>query len=142
LLLFFLVREPFRTNRIPIPFSVTEALLKQATDWIMYNGYTGKKIFYYDPTACFFLDINPFDEKRARERVSDSEHPESGIAEGEIVLWDAHFSANEGGLPIEKMKGNSYFTLLKTFEPAESFQVLGGNPYSVCIFRRNDKIKF
>ena len=138
-LIFFLAREPFIRNPVPYPMAATESLVKEASQWLRQSEYFGKKIYYNDPLFPFFLDLNPFDNKRIREHVPDREHPESGIAKGEIVLWDAHFSPNEGRLPLKTMEESAYFTRVKKFEPAEKFQVLGGHDFAVCIFRRNEK---
>ncbi|MBK5285773.1 MAG: hypothetical protein JJE25_10260 [Bacteroidia bacterium] len=137
-LLFLLMREPFKRNRIPYPLSGTEEIVNESSKWLSQSEYFRNKIYYNDPTFCFFLDINPYDSSRIKEHVPDREHPESGIGEGEIVLWDAHFSPNEGGLPLDRMTDNSHFTLLKKFEPAETFQVLGGYNFAVYVFRKND----
>lgn len=138
-LLFLLAREPFRANRIPIPLSGPSSIVKEASEWLLNNKYAEKKIYYYNPEFCFFLDINPFDLTRIQQTVPDREHPESGISEGEIVLWDAHFSPNEGQFPLHRIMDNPYFTLVKTFEPAQPFKVLGGYDYAIHVFKRNDK---
>jgi len=138
-LLFFLIREPFKRNSIPFPLTGTEAVVNEASQWLRRSEYFNKKIYYYDPTFCFFLDINPYDNAKIQEHVPDLEHPEAGIASGEIVVWDAHFSPNEGHLPLERLITNSHFTLLKKFEPAETIRVLGGYDFAVYIFRKNDE---
>jgi hypothetical protein len=139
ILIFFLAREPFIRNDVPIPMSAPEAMVKETSQWLRESEYFGKKIYYNDPLFCFYLDINPFDTERIREHVPDVEHPEKEISEGEIVLWDAHFSPNEGRLPLERMTESTYFVTVKKFEPSEKFQVLGGHDFIIYVFRRNDK---
>ena len=139
ILIFLIAREPLRRNIIPYRLSGSEAMVKEASDWMVRSEFFGKKIYYNDPMFCFFLDINPFDMNKIQEHVPDREHPELSIAEGEIVLWDAHFSPNEGKLPLERLKDNPHFAMVKKFEPAQSFKVLGEHDYAIYIFRRNDK---
>ena len=58
------------------------------------------------------------------------------IKEGEIVLWDAHYSPNEGRLPLENLMDNPGFRLVKLIRPEKPFKVLGGYDYEIYIFQR------
>jgi len=80
--------------------------------------------------------VNPYDEERVREFVFRREEPEYKIREGEIVLWDAHFSPNEGRLPLENLMDNPGFQLVHLVRPESPFKVLGGYEYEIYIFRR------
>jgi hypothetical protein len=58
---------------------------------------------------------------------------------GDIIIWDAHFSANEGRLPLEALLENPFYLKIKSFKPDEAFVVLGNNPYAVHVFRKTEK---
>ena len=52
------------------------------------------------------------------------------------MIWDAHFSPNEGRLPIESLMDNPGFRLVKVFRPKTPFKVLGGYEYEIYLFQR------
>ena len=94
-----------------------------------------EKIYYYDPYFIYVLDLNPYDTTRVAERVPDPVSPERGIPVGAIVLWDAHFGPNEGGLSLQKLSENENFKVLRSFYPQEPFTVQGNN-YEVHVFQK------
>jgi hypothetical protein len=132
----FLVTVPYGVYDIPVPVVGTEALIKEASDWLRKSDYYDHRIYYYDPFWCFFLDMNPYDEDRVHEFVYRREEPEYNIKEGELVLWDAHFSPNEGQLPLENLMDNPGFRLVHLVRPEKPFKVLGGYDYEIYIFER------
>jgi hypothetical protein len=133
-----LVLTAFRVNKMPVELAATQQLLKQAAEWMGESVYINSKIYYYDPYWWYFLDMNPYDREKIRELVPDVEHPENNIKPGEIVLWDAHFSPNEGRLPLDRLMGNPYFELIRHFSPDVPFKVLGGYDYGIYVFRRTE----
>ena len=133
---FYLIFLPFKLYKIPVPLSPPMKLIKEASSWLKETGYSEHMLFYYDPFWFFFLDINPYNRERIHGFVYDPEHPEKGIPAGGIVLWDAHFSPNEGKLPLDRMKNNPCFQTLKIFRPEKPFKVLGGYDYEVYLFQR------
>lgn len=135
-ILFIVVREPFRQTKIPVPLGLTDELVKEASEWLKNSEYYNHKIYYYDPLFYVFLEISPYDSTRIQELIPDRDNPGNGIPEGSIVLWDAHFSANEGRLPLRTMQENNKFRTVKIFEPKEKFQVLGGYNYEIHVFQK------
>jgi hypothetical protein len=136
LLSIFLVSVPYRVYDIPVPVVGTQALIKEASDWLKSSEYFDHKVYYYDPFWCFFLNLNPYDEKRVHEFVYRRDEPEYNIMDGEIVLWDAHFSPNEGQLPLENLMDSPGFRLIHLVRPEKPFKVLGGYEYEIYIFQR------
>jgi hypothetical protein len=55
---------------------------------------------------------------------------------GDIIIWDAHFGSNEGGVQLENLQKDSLLEEVKTFLPVEKIQVLGGYNYSIRIFKK------
>lgn len=136
LLCIFLLTVPQRVYQIPVPLGGTQVLVKEASEWMKDSEYFQNKIYYYDPFFCHFMNLNPYDEQRVRAFVYSRENPELKIEEGEIVIWDAHFSANEGKLPLEKLMDNPGFRLIHLVRPVKLFQVLGGYDYEIYLFQR------
>lgn len=134
-----LVLAVFKVHKkMPVGLAPPQQLIKRAAEWIKGTEYLDNKVYYYDPYWWYFLDLNPYDTEKMQEKVPDAEHPEKNIKPGEIVLWDAHFSPNEGRLPLASLLGNPYFELVKVFRPDNPFQVLGGYDYEIYVFRRTE----
>jgi hypothetical protein len=114
----------------------TQKLVKEAADWMRNSPYFEHRIYFYDPFITFFMKLDPWDKERVREFVRNREHPEERIEEGEIVIWDAHFSPNEGRLPLENLMDNPGFRLIHVVRPDTPFTVLGGYNYEIYIFQR------
>jgi hypothetical protein len=132
----FLVIIPHRVYDIPVPLGGTQKLVKEASTWLKKSEYFENKIYYYDPFFCHFMGLNPYDEERVRGFVFNSDEPEYNIQEGEIVIWDAHFSANEGRFPLVNIMNNPGFKLVHLVRPVKTFKVLGGYEYEIYIFQR------
>ncbi len=132
----FLVTVPHRVYDIPVGLVGTQKLTKEASEWLKDSEYFENRLIYYDPFFCFFMGLNPFDEEQVHEFVYDHDHPEFKIEEGEIVIWDAHFSPNEGRLPLENLMDNPYFRLIHLTRDKEPFKVLGGYLYEIYFFQR------
>jgi hypothetical protein len=132
----FLVISPYRMYDIPVPLGGTQVLVKEASLWLKKSEFFENKIYYYDPFFCHFMNLSPYDEERVRAFVYNNKEPEFNIREGEIVIWDAHFSPNEGRLPLANLMDNPGFRLLHIVRPKTPFKVLGGYEYEIYLFQR------
>ncbi|MDQ3046844.1 MAG: hypothetical protein M3R27_04790 [Bacteroidota bacterium] len=110
-------------------------MVLEAAEWLKNSEFKNSKIYYYDPYFVHVLDLDPYNAEKVQERLPFPLRPEQGIPVGCLVLWDAHFGPNEGGLPLERLSGNKNFKKLKEFRPMEPFMVLGDN-YEVFVFQR------
>mgnify|MGYP003411350285 CR=1 FL=1 len=136
LIVFFTIKTTTKLYSVPILLDPTSQLIKDASDWLKDSEYYNKKMYYHNPLFFHMLDINPYDNERIQELIPNPEKPDEGIAIGEIILWDAHLSANEGHLPLKRMQENEHFQTLKVFTPEYPFTVLGGYNYEIHIFQK------
>lgn len=136
LIMFFIIRTTTKLYSLPILLDGPPKLVKEAANWLKESEYYSKKMYYYDPLFFQMLDINPYDKDKIQELIPNPEKPDEGIAIGELVLWDAHLSANEGHLPLKRMQENEHFQTLKVFTPENPFTVLGGYNYEIHIFQK------
>ncbi|HDJ34251.1 MAG TPA: hypothetical protein ENF21_09180 [Bacteroidetes bacterium] len=113
-------------------------LVYRACQWMKEEGYSSRKIYYYNPFVYYYLGINPWDPDRSREKVPDPENPGRGIEGGEIVVWDSHFGPNEGRLPAEKLDSDSSLILFRVFEPDPPFTVLGNESYQIRMYMKKN----
>lgn len=127
---------PLNTFEIPTPLSTTNKLAAKTMDWLKNSEYSESKFYYHDPYFLLAEDLNPYDDKKVKERIPNNDKPEIDIKPGELILWDAHLSANEGGLPLINLIDNRYYEVLKAIRPKESFTVIGGYNYEIYVFKR------
>jgi hypothetical protein len=136
-LLVLIAITPFRTYQIPQKLFGMNKVMKEASDFILEEGLDENKIYYYDPAFFYFLDLNPYDSLQAQAFVYRASEPHYRIREGEIVIWDGHFSPLLQ-LRLEDLKASPYFELVAEFEPRHPFQIFGTD-YKVAVFRRNHR---
>jgi len=127
---------PPRIYKIPVPLVGTQRVVKVASDWYMDSEYAGRRFYYYNPFFTHFMKLDPYDDELSHQFVHNREQPEKKIAEGEIVIWDAHFSPNEGQLPLENLMDNEYYRLVQLTRDKKPFKVLGGYLYEIYFFQR------
>ena len=113
-----------------------DRLMDQAGDFILKNKLDRFKLYYFSPHLIGRLGVDPFDRSLSNEGLPDRQNPGHLLPDSSIVVWDAHFGPNEGGIPLEKLKQNDRLVLIKEFKPDDSFKVLGGYDYAIYIFQR------
>jgi hypothetical protein len=107
-----------------------------ACDWWMESDYSENRFFYYNPFFTHFMRINPYDDALSHQFVHSTANPEARVEEGEVVIWDAHFSPNEGRLPLENLMNHEGYKLIHLTRDKEPFTVLGGYTYEIYFFQR------
>ena len=123
---------------MPVHLQSTDLVVRDATLWIKNQHLDTNRIYYYDPFLPVVLDVNPFDHVRVVSFVQNYDKPQDGLKKGELIVWDSHFSPNEGNMPLSILKDNTKdFTLLNVFKPKYTFKVLGDHDYEIYIFQRN-----
>jgi hypothetical protein len=133
---YYVVVSPFKVYAIPVPQSATHRLTGRAASWLQENELEKHKIFYFEPYLMPALEINPYDQKRCNEGVFDRKMPSNGLPDSSIIVWDAQFGPNEGGVPLENLMKDPNLKLLKIFRPEVFFKVLGNHPYEIYILEK------
>lgn len=126
---------PFTQHHIPVRLERPQMLMLNASTFLksLNQPY---RIFYFDPYLVHYLDIDPFDSALTNWGVIDKQQPSTGMNTDDILVWDAHFGPNEGGVQLENLMNDPHLQLIKTLLPTESFKVLGGYDYGIYIFRK------
>jgi len=96
----------------------------------------------HDPYFAFSTGVDAWDSRVVQYGFSNNDFPEKDLPDSTIFIWDAHFSANEGRLSLEKIIQNANFEIVKVFEPEIPFKVLGGNDFRIIIFRKTSVPQF
>ncbi len=111
-------------------------ILERVTDWLKRPENIKHKLVVHNPYFAFSTGIDAWDSEVVQYGFSDHDSPEEGLPDSTLFVWDAHFSANEGGMPLEKIMKNKNFEVVHYFEPVVPFKVLGNNDYKIFIFRK------
>lgn len=135
-IVFTVILTTFKVNTVPVEVKGSEKLIKEATAWVKTENKIGKVIYYYDPVACFFLGLDPYDASKSRMLLFDGGLRMQSLADSSLLIWDAHFGPNEGRVPPDTVLNQPQLKLLKIFRPDIPFNDLGGFNYEVYVFRR------
>lgn len=125
----------FHRYDLPLKKDPIEKLIEKSSVYLKQLPDPGK-MYYFDPEFIFQLGIDPYDQSKSNWGIADKVQPSNSMNDGDIIIWDAHFGPNEGGIGLEKMMNDPHLQLIKSFIPDEKIQVLGGFDYGIYIFRK------
>ena len=128
----------FTKHHVPVRLEPTQELVLKASTYIN-TLPTQAKIYYFDPYLIHFLDLDPFNQSLSNWGIANKNEPSVSLNNDDLLVWDAHFGPNEGGVQLENLQNDQHLQLLKTILPAEPFKVLGNYDYGIYIFRKVDK---
>ncbi len=117
--------------------SEPQKILDTSIDYLKENQLLSNKIYYFNPYVIYKIGIDPYDFKLSLNGIENKQKPSVGIPNGSIIVWDAHFGPNEGGVSLESLKNEKALKEISTFKPEKPFKVLGGYDYEVKIFQKD-----
>lgn len=130
------ISEAVSITRLPSKPEPTLEVMNRVSEWLRLQRVK-EKIYYSDPV--FFYCAS---ENLNVENLTDNDglylSEVSDMNVGEVVVWDAHFSANENNLPLDSLLRHRYMQKVASFHPEYSFTVLGGLTYAVHVFRKTE----
>lgn len=133
--LFMVVAASAFYNR-SVRHDLSAEILDRVTVWLKKPENAGHKLVVHNPYFSFSTGIDAWDADVVQYGFSNNDTPEAGLPDSTLFVWDAHFSANEGRMPLEKIMGNRNFELVTCFDPVIPFKVMGDHDYKICIFRK------
>ncbi|MFM9985258.1 MAG: hypothetical protein ACKVOK_08515 [Flavobacteriales bacterium] len=133
LFLAVVIITPFQLFKTPVPKTVAQQMTEAACTYIEVN-LPGRCIHYVDPLIAVKMNRNPYDPTQLMQWYSDPEHPEKDMKPGDLVIWDAHFTAHEGRVDYERLNANPEFRMVATFKPEKPHIIFGSEEYFVAIF--------
>ncbi len=136
LLTFSLIVSSVSSYHKSVSRDLTADVLDRVTAWLKRPENRNHKLVIHNPYFAFSTGKDPWDLNIIQNGFSNNDFPGRGLPDSTLFVWDAHFSANEGRLPLEKIMSNEDFKIGAVFEPIVPFKVLGGNDYKVYIFRK------
>lgn len=134
-----IIITPFNVYEIPLKLSEKDKTVKRAAEWYQSSSYKDRKFYIWDSFFYFVLNTDPYDATKMADGIPDRKQPENFVKPGEIVIWDAHFSAVDGRFPLSSIINNPYYKLIHVTRPQKPF-VAGGGEYQICFFERLDSV--
>lgn len=95
----------------------------------------GAHVYSIDPFMIALCELDPWDSTRTRSMFGLHRLRQPPMMKDDIVIWDAHFCPNEGGIPLDSLKAFANLQLVETIAPEERPMMLGGLPYEIDVFR-------
>ena len=122
---------------MPIPQGPDQELLLRAGAHVRELDTAGRAVVCQDPLIIYAAGLDPFNSISAR-MIWDVDRSQEGLGleKGDLLVWDGHFSPNEGGLSLERVMNDVGMRMVEMLVPEEDQDVLGGHSMEVYIFRR------
>jgi hypothetical protein len=123
---------------LPVREESHQEVLQRAGERVAALREGHRRTAYYHPQIPFHAGLNPFDPEQTRLGL-DMRQSTLGLEEGDLLVWDAHFGPNEGGVPLEMLQGRDDLDLVHVLVPGERTVVLGGRPFDIWLFLRSER---
>jgi ABC-type cobalt transport system substrate-binding protein len=129
---------PFTKNPIPFPLSPEEKSIREAASWIKASPYSGRLLFYTDNNVPYYVGADPWQKNPADCYLFGDAKYLDTIPAGSLLVWDAHFGANESKVPLDSLLGNQRQQLVSYFRPDKPWITFGGYNYECYITLTRD----
>lgn len=127
---------PFLFFPLPMKRMKGQAVMHEVSNWIKENPTT-HHIWYFDPQIAFEADSDPFEPTQIRPYFFKKDSlPADRLQKGDIIIWDAHFAANEGRTPQHTLQDTMNFEAVKSFLPPKPFLTFDKENYEVHLYRK------
>jgi len=119
--------------RPPILQKKEVEVMARTADYIEKN-YSDKKVWCTDIQIAKELNKDVWNKSEYEMYLVDTASFSSVMNKGDLIVWDAHYSPNEGRTPLNNLLNYKGLEEIKRFYPEKSFTVLGGLQYEVVLF--------
>jgi hypothetical protein len=131
-----IIATPFGQWYYPFVPDGEQRVCQETAKWMKDTNLSFNKICFFHPALPVYFDVDPFDDKKVIRYLNLNDPiPSDFFPAGSLMIWDAHFGANEGGIPSEKLDGIPALQLLRKFRPENPFTVLGGGEFEIRIYQ-------
>lgn len=125
---------------VPVYADPYQAFLNTVGEALVKEKEKHQRVVFYHPYLAFRAELDPYDSTTAFHcRGLNMTPTDPGISEGDLLVWDAHFSPNEGRTPLKPLLEHPSVQLVGAFVPVENMDVLGGYPFEVLLFRNGPR---
>lgn len=125
---------------MPVHADPVQVTIKEAAEFVNTQRAKEERLYYLDPLLGTLCDVDPWDPARMDRQLFGMRYlnEPGGFTAGDVVVWDAHFGPNEGGIPLDTLLLEPRLRWLRRFDPPYPITVLGDHPYAVHVFERAD----
>jgi hypothetical protein len=110
--------------------------MEKASEFLNRKEFQRHTLIVHNPYFAYSTGRDAWNKDEIQYGFVDNNSTSQNLPDSTLFLWDAHFSPNEGGLPLEFVMKNPDFILIEYFEPEIPARVLGGHLYEIYIFRK------
>ncbi len=136
LVLIWIIVLPVVTSRKDFSESREQKVVAKAIDFIKEAHLENHKVYFFDIYVPFKMNTNPYDTEKTSEGVMNSLSVSASMPDSSLIIWDAHFGPNEGGVPLNRLLNDKGLKVIKVFYPEHPFKALGGYDYKVYLFQK------
>ncbi len=127
------VVTPFMNNKIPFPLSPEEKTVREAAGWVKTSPFAGRLIFYTDNNVPYYLGTDPWQKNPATSYLFGDAKYLDTIPAGSLLVWDAHFGANESKVPADSLLASRHLQVIRYFRPGQPWFTFGGYFYECYV---------
>ena len=114
-ILALIIKTPFTQSYYPFRLNNEQIVVKTAGEWIKkYLQKQNNAICYMHPYTPVTCEIDPYDPQQAI--VLNKGTDIKTLPEGTLLLWDSHYTPQEGKLPLEQLLNNAYLQPIKHYK--------------------------
>ena len=117
----------------PMQISQEQVEFTRLNHWIQDQDLNDRRWVYMYPYLSILAEIDPWDHQRHAELWMTSL---PYLDKGDIVIWDSHFGANEGGIPLDHLLDHPEYRLLHQIHPENPFRTLNNYDFSIYVFEK------
>jgi hypothetical protein len=102
---------------LPVRLNTEDKVVKESAEWIQQSKLEEHKLYYFSPYFSLFLNRDIYDTTRNEEPwgIHDKQY-RNNIPTGSLLIWDSHFSANEGRMSLIDLIADENFRVLNKFK--------------------------
>ncbi|MFO8087540.1 MAG: hypothetical protein R6T91_07005 [Bacteroidales bacterium] len=135
---FFYIHLTMNIYTFPVKLGREEREIKKVVEWIDENAHQAPTIHYHNDWLEYFFIQQGHNPERLKKRIPNVLYPAKNVTPGSLIIWDAHFSPNEGQLPLEALLNHDAYKLRTVIKPKVQFKTLGNELYSIYIFQKRN----
>ncbi|MBL7100511.1 MAG: hypothetical protein ISS23_00990 [Nanoarchaeota archaeon] len=112
IVLLFVILIPFIKYDFPIQLDPEQKLMKEVGEWYISSDYRGYMLYYFYPFLSYTANIDHFDSSKVRP-LNTILYKE--VSKDSIIIWDSFFGPTVSDVPLDFIKNNEDYILVKTF---------------------------
>lgn len=128
--------------RLPMKRNAAQEMNDRLVEVLVRHLSPNRRLVYTHPYFAWNAGRDPFDTTQSlRPWQFLWERRDLGLRDDDVLVWDSHFSANEGGLLLPRLLNDSAFRCLEVIVPPDDVPTLGGWDYELFLFDRRGAVR-